>query len=476
MKFFKFIFLTSILFSALVQSQDFSSKTSSGTSLSSLLAFSGISVTVGGNFPINGSFSASPSERVDQFVTRLILQISEQTKNVTLMNAFPLRDIRLKRTDGSEIKIDLLRYRNSGDLSLNPYLKNDDFILFPTVNVDKNFITIYGAVNEIQKIQFVDGDKLSDALFFAHGIDKSYDKINSIEIRRMKSDGDLDQVIIVKDKEDILLQRGDRIRINADENSKSDYKAYVFGEVKSPGIVAITKNSTTFKSLLERVGGLNSDASLGYAALLRGNSTINILKKSIYKNEIQSTGFDSREELEEFYKSRVLADLYEMTRMSSLTNEDTLSFAIDNKLRFINQNDFANLIDLSDPNSDLSNSIVNDGDILIIPKKPTNVYVFGQVGKTGNIPFKQGADYKYYINLASGIGEEAKDDVYLIKGKTRHWIKVSENNQEIEPGDFIWIPKNIKYSWNYYLQVTASIMGIVGTVATVALLVVQLGK
>ena len=37
----------------------------------SLLNFSGISVTIGGSFPLTGSFPALMTERVDQFVTRI---------------------------------------------------------------------------------------------------------------------------------------------------------------------------------------------------------------------------------------------------------------------------------------------------------------------------------------------------------------------------------------------------------------------
>lgn len=459
--------------------QDSDSRSKSNA-FSSLMNFSGISVTVGGDFPMTGSFPASPSERIDQFLTRMILQVQNglvvQGQPIGQLKNIPQRGIKLKRADGSELTIDLLRYRLSGDFSQNPYLKNDDVIIFPSVNWEKNFVSIYGAVNKQQKFQFVDGDKLSTILFLAQGFDPSYSKIESIEIRRMKNDGSIGEVLVVRPDEDAPLQRGDRIRVKADENSVSDYKVMVVGEVKFPGPVAVSKNSTSFADVLNRVGGLKPDASLEFATLLRGNSTLSVMKKEILLNNTQ---FDDKayfEEISQFYQNQIIADMYETTRMSSLTNEDTIFFSVDNKLRFIKHSDYANLTDLTNPESEISKSPMYDGDILIIPKKPTTVYVFGQVARTGNIPWIENKGLDYYLSQAGGLGEEAKPDIYLIQGKSKQWIKISEKSHLIEPGDFIWVSKEIKRPFSYYLQLTSTVMGIVGSVATVALLVVQLGK
>ena len=467
------------LFSVSLFSQDFSSKSSS-SSLSPLMGYSGISVTIGGDFPLNGSFPASPTERVDQFVTRILLQVQssliQQEKSPNILNTIPQRGIKIKRSDGSSLTIDLLKYRLTGDFNLNPYLKNDDVIIFPSVNWEKNFVSIYGSINKPQKFQFVDGDKLSDILFLAQGVDPSFEKIENIEIRRMTSSGEIGEVITLKSGEEALLKRGDRIRINSGENLISDYKVMVIGEVKYPGLVDISKNSTTFNDAIKRVGGLKEDASLDYATLLRGNSTASVLRKELVLNSNQMENPTYWEEISQFNQYQSIADLYEISRMSSLTNEDTLFFNIDNKLRFYRQSDFANLADLANPESDISKSLMQDGDILIIPKKPTSVYVFGQVGKTGNVPWEKGKGLSYYLEQAGGIGEEAKEEIYLIQGKSKEWIKISEKSHEIVPGDLIWVSKKIKRPFSYYLQQTSLVMGIIGSVATVALLVVQLGK
>ncbi len=72
-----------------------------------MLSFSGISVTIGGSFPLSGSFPALMTERVDQFITRIYNEaVSRSTANAqdeTLLEKlkkdltqFSLRGITLK--------------------------------------------------------------------------------------------------------------------------------------------------------------------------------------------------------------------------------------------------------------------------------------------------------------------------------------------------------------------------------------------
>lgn len=449
-------------------SQELDSRSKSSFSSSSF-TMSGISVTIGGEFPTTGTFPASPSERVDQFVTRIIVQL----KN---MENYAKRDIVLKHSDGKTEILDLLDFRLSGNFKNNPYLKNDDVLVFPSINFEKNFISIDGAVSKPQKIQFVEGDKLSDIIFLAQGLDPSYTNITSIEIYRTKNDGSLDKIFTLKPTEDMILNRGDRIFVRADINLRYDAKVLVLGEVNNPGYIAVSQSSTTFNDVLLFAGGLKNEASLDYARLLRGQSTQSLLQKAMSNSQLMKRDPSSYTTMYEYYKNMTVADIYEINRMSSLTNEDTLFFNIDNTLRYLQQGDFVSLTDLDNSQSDLSKSIVRDGDVIIIPPKPLTVFLFGQVVRTGRVPWISGKDLSYYLTQAGGLGEEATKDIYLIRGKSKQWIKISEKTTAIEAGDYIWIPKEIKRPVSYYLQLTSYVMGIIGSVATVALLVVQLGK
>jgi len=78
-----------------------------------------------------------------------------------------LRNITLKRTNGEELKLDLMKFRRTGDFVNNPYLKNDDVLIFPSSDLDRNFFSINGAINKPGKYHFRDGDKLNNAIELA---------------------------------------------------------------------------------------------------------------------------------------------------------------------------------------------------------------------------------------------------------------------------------------------------------------------
>ena len=115
---------------------------------------------------------------------------------------------------------------------------------------------------------------------------------------------------------------------------------------------------------------------------------------------------------------------------------------------------------------------------IFIPQKFDYVYVFGQVPIVGYVKYDAGKNYKYYLNKAGGLAENAKsdDDVVVIKEKDRNWITENKDKLDIEPGDFIYVPKDVPKSFKYYLEQWGSIASIVGTVATLVLIIIQANK
>lgn len=442
---------------------------SGSSSSSDMMALNIISVTIGGNFPVSGSFAASATERVDQFITRMYneIKIAQLTATQDLKGleelAYPERDIILRRFDGTEIKIDLAKFRLTGDFANNPYLKNNDVIIFPQLDNSRNFVEISGAINfrkrkesvELTsvKFQFVEGDKLSDAILFSGGINQAYENVTEAEISRLSYDGNKEEKLVVKIADDFLLKRGDRIRILANESNRKNYYVTIDGEVNSPGIIYITKENTTIAEVIRKAGGFKENADLNRAELVRGTNVFGSL-----------------------YFSQEFEELM-MTRMAELIDEDSVYFKIDNQLRFARGNGIIEFEKVMDENSEDSKFIVKNGDYINIPEKLNMVYVFGQVVTPGYVEYSKNADFNYYLAKAGGIGETAKEEMYLIKGKTRTWIEIEEDKQlDIEPGDFIWIPKEPVRNFDFYLNRIGNIAQIVGGVATVIVLLIQLGK
>jgi hypothetical protein len=166
-----------------------------------------------------------------------------------------------------------------------------------------------------------------------------------------------------------------------------------------------------------------------------------------------------------------------MERMSYLVEEDTAYFKIDNQLRFLRGNA---LVDFTKLYSDTTqaNFPVKDGDVIMVPQQQNLVYIYGQVGFPGYVKYQPGRDVSYYIEQAGGLGELArdKDEISVIKAKTRRWLTVGESNITIEPGDYIWVPKKTPRTISFYLGRVGAISSVVGTIATLVLLLVQFGK
>lgn len=433
------------------------------TTLEKLLpSTSAISVTIGGTFIVNGTFPAIPNERVDQFVTRIYNTARENAMAVDKENpnrlsdlkkelaTYAKRNIQLLRANGSKIMLDLEKFRYTGDFKNNPYLQNDDVLIFPKVDMDHNFVGISGAVNKETIFQFVDGDRLSDALLFADGLNKAYENIKSVEINRLSYDGEKLQKLVCNISEDPILQRGDRVIVLADETQRKNFFVLVAGEVSRPGKIPITHNSTTLKEIVDAVGGFRSTADLNRAELIRG---ANAFRSVVFTEEFEAMM---------------------MQRMANISPEDSSSFLIDNKLRFARGNGTIDFSKISDTNSQASKFVVKDGDYIYIPEKVNLVYVFGQVNIPGYIQYKEGENYSYYITKAGGKGITAKDDIYVIKGKTRSWIKIDDDVKVvIEPGDYIWIPKTTPRNFSFYLQRVTAISSIIGTIATLVLVFAQ---
>jgi len=164
-------------------------------------------------------------------------------------------------------------------------------------------------------------------------------------------------------------------------------------------------------------------------------------------------------------------NVLQMQRMADIIPEDSVVFIADNKLRLSSAQggvDFTKIFvdSLSD-----GNFIVKDGDVIVIPEKTNLVYVYGQVMNPGYIEYKPGAKYDYYIKKTGGLGNRAKSEIYLIKGKSNAWIDMTDTDDyKIESGDFIWVPKDVPRNFDFYLKRTAQIASIIAATATVILI------
>jgi hypothetical protein len=149
--------------------------------------------------------------------------------------------------------------------------------------------------------------------------------------------------------------------------------------------------------------------------------------------------------------------------------EDTSYFRAENEARLAREQvavDFEAILSSHDKAKDV---FVHDGDHLVIGSRVKTVYVFGQVVHPGHVSFVKDQHYSYYTEKAGGLTDLAvKGDIRILKASTKQWLSPGETT--IEDGDYVWVPQEPYRPFSYYLYIYSQIFGIVGTVATLAIL------
>jgi protein involved in polysaccharide export with SLBB domain len=99
--------------------------------------------------------------------------------------------------------------------------------------------------------------------------------------------------------------------------------------------------------------------------------------------------------------------------------------------------DFYKLLRTGDRSEDV---VLEDGDVIDIPKKPQVVLVSGCVSQPGGIVFQEKANLKYYVQKAGGYSWDADAKRTKVIKATGE-IKDDEDVDTLIPGDRIWVPR-----------------------------------
>ncbi|CUS78009.1 protein involved in polysaccharide export, contains SLBB domain of the beta-grasp fold [Candidatus Kryptonium thompsonii] len=411
-------------------------------------------VTVTGYVLNEGKYKVRSVDRVSTVLGLAFLPIDsfQLMRKATMIDSVNFRKILLKR-NGKVINVDLRKYFATGDDKYNPYLLEGDWIVVQRRDLS-SFVAIYGAVNKPGAYEFVQGDKLTDIVEIAGGTIESAD-LENVEIIRLDEEGKLKEKLNINlrkilngETSDLTLENNDRIFIPEKRTLKQNYTVTIAGEVKYPGTYPISRNGTMLSEVISKAG-LSVSSDLDNAYIIRGGVQFDPQREFIFS--------------------------YFLLKNFSLSKEDSINFAQEvgllDSVKFVS----INIKEVINKNLDLE---LQDGDFIFVPRKqPSMVYVFGQVSNPGFVPYEAGKNYKYYILKAGGFSQLArKGDVKVIKRKTYLWYDAGST--EIEPGDFIFVPKKIVresiYYWNLTKDIISTVGAVASTVATIILIYNQI--
>ena len=333
----------------------------------------------------------------------------------------------------TNISFNLSNQINSID---NPILlKKDDVLNILSINElrDDNYIEISGEINKPGVYPFSSNLTLNDLILLAGGVRKNA-TLAGIEISRINKSDESESAQIFKLSLDDLeselnfnLEPFDNIIIRKNPDIDIKRFARVEGEVKYPGEYAISSKKERISDLINRSGGPNEYAYYKGATLIRKTEFAE--EYSLIENEINDLKSlkekiltnNNLTESEKLLVSRIDKDLEKLNQENS-TNQDFSSFVKKERIsEIIKRNALDGDIPLAKSESigiDLdqilknpgikSDLLIEDGDIIVIPKKLETVRLRGELLYPTTVRHSPSRGLKYYINSAGGFDLKAK--------------------------------------------------------------------
>ena len=237
------------------------------------------------------------------------------------------------------------------------------------------------------------------------------------------------------DANNLLLQSRDHITVRDIPDWNPGELVEVRGEVRFPGDYLIRRGET-IAEIIARAGGLTEDAFPQGAIFTRV--------------EIARLENERAAELAGTIRDDVAASM--LTQETQSVDFAEISSITETLQNFEGKGRL--LVDLDKALAGVAgeNLVLADGDRLAIPQKSLTVSIIGQVRRQGTHVFQSDYDVKDYVSLAAGMTSRAdKKAMYIVKANgavmsaKTSWLKFSNPQQQLAPGDTIVVPVNNRY-------------------------------
>ena len=308
---------------------------------------------------------------------------------------------------------------------------------------DRYKVIIKGEVRSAGEFAYADSMKVADLIVKAGGFSEGA-SAKRIEVSRRVFDSDpravnskVAEIFTVnvnsnlqEDGMGFTLQPFDIVSVYALPGYETQKIVYVQGEVLYPGPFTIQKKNEKISDILARAGGLTMSADIDGGSLKRDNDAI----LGVERNKVDVNA-ERNSRLRQFQRTYSTKDID-----SVKTNTDTTQLR--NNFIGINLRKI-----LRDPGLG-DDIILENGDILRIPKQQQIVKVNGEVLYPSAIVYDKGKSFRGYVLNAGGYSARAlKSRGYIVyaNGSVKSTWKFLFFNMHpsVKPGAEIYIPKKI---------------------------------
>ncbi len=317
-------------------------------------------------------------------------------------------------------------------------LKREDVITISSIFDlrDDYKVSIQGEVREPGEYQYADSMKVSDLIIRAGGFTEGASN-KRIEIARRVFDSDPRQrdtkiadvfridINDLKTGDNFTLKPYDVVSIYSLPGYEMPKMVRIEGEVMYPGPFSIEKKNEKISDLIQRAGGLTASADVDGSSLKRDNDAV--LGTSRTKIDTAALNQERAERLK---------------RLKQSSKDSTNLEAEQLRNNFVGIN-LRKILQHPGINEDI---ILENGDVLRVPKQQQTVKVNGEVLLPSAVVYQQGKSFRGYVLNAGGFSPSSLRSggfvIYpngTVKG-TRRFLFLSFH-PSIKPGSEIVIPK-----------------------------------
>jgi protein involved in polysaccharide export with SLBB domain len=391
-------------------------------------------------------------------------------------------------------------------------LKREDILNVSSIYdlKEEYYVQVSGEVNRTGVFQFAENMTVGDLITKARGFKESASSANIEIARRVKGEvgGAIAELITIsidenlsisEEEKSVVLSPFDHVFVRKSPGFQEEKIVQVEGEVFYPGDFTLEKRDERISDVLIRAGGLNNYAYPKGATLIRRtefyetrteeNRKLDQLE-SLYKNTIRNENIENTEtevKLLERLKERMRLlrqeelkngqnvdeeESFSEDRYQLLEGADSTVMEVATRDKELIGIDLAKI--LSQPGSKFD-LILQDGDIISIPKELQTVRMRGEVLYPTTARYDVSRGFRNYISRSGGFTEQARKSrsyVVYANGDVRRTNKFLFFNffPKIEPGAEIIVPQKPKRE---PMSVQAWI-GIASSLATLAILIDRL--
>lgn len=360
---------------------------------------------------------------------------------------------------------------NVSEIMNNPALKDvalkeNDVVLIQSIfDLRENFtIRVIGPVQNPGKFEYIEGMTLEDAIFQAEGFRRSAAPYRIEVARRVRSldqtqneesnqvanifQFNVDEKLKLDEEDaDFTLQPFDNIYIRELPNYSEQKDIKVVGEVQYPGTYSLQYKTERISDVIQRAGGLSSEAYIQGATLFRQRE---FLQQEAQQQAANVEGLSDKQQQEQ------------------LTSNQTSKIGIElDKV-------------LNDPGSKYD-LILEQGDSLFVPTLLQTVTVTGGVFYPTSIRYEEGRSYEDYITAAGGFTDLAKTKrSYVIYAngdvdKVKRFL-FFKNYPDVRPGATLVVPEQTEQRKLSPAERVSIFSAIISTAALITTTIVQVTR